>query len=58
MGTIAWIVLLIATDVGSGVSFAISAGGLALVNLAVGVILFESIRLVAKETAHQLGKRK
>jgi hypothetical protein len=55
LGIIAWIGLLIATHVGSGVGFAISAGGVALVNLAVGVIVFQSIWLVSKETVHKRG---
>jgi hypothetical protein len=43
VGTIAWVVLLIATDVGSGLSFALGAAALGALNIIVGVLVYQAI---------------
>ena len=46
VGTVAWVAVLIGSDVGSGVGFALGAGALAVVNLVVGVLVFQAIWLL------------
>jgi multidrug efflux pump subunit AcrB len=43
VGTIAWVVLLIATDVGSGLGFALGAAALGALNIVVGVLVYQAI---------------
>jgi hypothetical protein len=43
VGTIGWVVLLIATDVGSGLGFAFGAAALAALNIIVGVLVYQAI---------------
>jgi hypothetical protein len=44
LAVIGWVVLLIATDVGSGLSFAVGAGLLAAANVIVGTLLNQAAR--------------
>jgi hypothetical protein len=44
LSVIGWVVLLIATDVGSGSRFVVEAGLLAAANVIVGTILNQSVR--------------
>jgi hypothetical protein len=44
LAVIGWVVLLIATDVGSGLSFAVEAGLLAAANVIVGTLLNQAAR--------------
>jgi hypothetical protein len=44
VATIGWVLILIATGTGSGLSFALSAALLAAANLAVGVLVFQGGR--------------
>jgi hypothetical protein len=43
IGTIAWVVLLIASDVGSGITFALGAAAFGAANIIVGVIVYQAL---------------
>jgi tellurite resistance protein TehA-like permease len=43
VGTIAWVVLLVATDVGSGLSFALGAAAFGAANIIVGVLVYQAL---------------
>jgi hypothetical protein len=43
---VGWVVALVATGVGSGLAFALGAGLLAVANVIVGVLGFQSIRVI------------
>ncbi len=51
LATVGWVVLLLIGGYGSGLAFAAGAGGLALANLIVGVLLFQAIARLAHALA-------
>ena len=54
--TIYWVVLLVATGVGSGFAFGVSAAFVAVTNVTVGVLVFQATRLALRGVfANQLG---
>jgi hypothetical protein len=42
VATVGWVVWLVADGFGSGLEFAVEAGALALVNVAVGVLVYQA----------------
>jgi hypothetical protein len=52
VGTLAWVVLLVATDVGSGLSFVLAAAANGAVNVLVGVLVYQACRWVAHTLVH------
>lgn len=44
LATTGWVVALVATGAGSGITFGLGAGVLALINVTVGVLLFQCAR--------------
>ncbi len=54
--TIGWVVLLVATDVGSGVSFALGAALFAFANVTVGALLFQGLRWLWQRSVRKDGQ--
>lgn len=48
VAVLGWPILLIATGVDSGFSFAVGAGFIAAANVVVGVLAYQAVRLVAR----------
>jgi hypothetical protein len=44
VGTVAWVVVLVATDTGSGTAFAAGAALFGAINLTVGVLVNQAVR--------------
>lgn len=54
--TIGWVVLLFATDVGSGISFALSAALFAFANVTVGALVFQGLRSLWQRSVRKDGQ--
>lgn len=52
VGSIAWAIALVATDVGSGVAFVIGCVLIAAANIAVGTLVFQGVRLGIRSIRH------
>jgi hypothetical protein len=51
-GGLAWAFLLVATGVDSGLAFFVGAAALGAVNVAVGVLVYQACRWVARTLVH------
>jgi hypothetical protein len=54
VGTLAWVVLLIATGTGSGLPFVLGAAAFGAANVIVGVLAYQAIAWLAHAIVHTL----
>ena len=53
--TISWVLLLAATGVGSGLAFAFSAASFAIINVTLGVLVYQAARLLLHRVVRNHG---